>query len=72
LPTIPKQPIGLARLRLTTPFSRPRGRSQNEKRQTSTRVGWNGGLGWWAVKQCRVFSAFALGFFLAYTVALFL
>ena len=30
LPTIPKQPIGLARLRLTPPFSRPRGRSRNE------------------------------------------
>ncbi len=28
--------------------------------QTSTRVGWNGGLGWWAMKQCRRFMDFVL------------
>ena len=28
--------------------------------QTSTRVGWNGGLGGWAERQSRVFMAFAL------------
>jgi len=28
--------------------------------QTSTRVGWNGGLGGWAGRQCRGFMDFAL------------
>ena len=28
--------------------------------QTSTRVGWNGGLGCWAERQCRAFMDFAL------------
>ncbi|MEI7866810.1 MAG: hypothetical protein WCI11_02880 [Candidatus Methylumidiphilus sp.] len=28
--------------------------------QTSSRVGWNGGLGGWAERQCRVFMDFAL------------
>ena len=28
--------------------------------QTSSRVGWNGGLGWWAMGQCRGFTDFAL------------
>ena len=28
--------------------------------QTSTRVGWNGGLGGWAERQCRGFMDFAL------------
>ena len=28
--------------------------------QTSTRVGWTGGLGWWAGRQCQGFTAFAL------------
>ncbi|MCX7112755.1 MAG: hypothetical protein NTX45_22060 [Proteobacteria bacterium] len=28
--------------------------------QTSSRVGWNGGLGWWAERQCREDIDFAL------------
>ena len=39
----------------------PPARNEPEKLcQTSTRVGWNGGLGGWARRQCRNFMDFAL------------
>jgi len=31
--------------------------------QASSRVGWNGGLGWWEVGESRGCMAFALGFY---------
>ena len=42
-------------------FVQPPAQEKPEQtRQTSTRVGWNGGVGGWAERQCRGFSAFAL------------
>ena len=42
------------------PVQPPARKEQERTRQTSTRVGWNGGLGGWAERQCRGFMDFAL------------
>ena len=60
LPTIPKHPIGLSPHKPNDPVQ-PSARNEPEQGcQTSTRVGWNGGLGGWAMRQCRGFMDFAL------------